>query len=292
MPVMSAKEQILERFDSLSPTLQRAARFVVDNPNEVVIGSMRTLAQRADVQPATLVRLAQQIGYAGWPDLKSAFANDLGLVSQRYGQRAMGLAARGRDTDLLGEMFDTQRRNLETTAARNGSSLHDAARLLKRARAVHVAGFRASFPVAYALLYGYRLFRSSVHLIDDHAGALEMQLRSIERQDAVVVISFAPYSKESLQVLEAAKEAGARVIAFTDSSASPLALRADVQVLFTVDSPSFFPSIAAAVAAMEALLEILVADAGKSVAEAIDRAEQHLFASGAYLQPPAKRRVA
>ena len=41
MPAMSAKEQILERFDSLSPTLQRAARFVVDNPNEVVIGSMR-----------------------------------------------------------------------------------------------------------------------------------------------------------------------------------------------------------------------------------------------------------
>ncbi|MGH8788490.1 MAG: MurR/RpiR family transcriptional regulator [Cupriavidus necator] len=286
---MQAKDLIVQHFPSLSPKLQAAARFVVDHPNEVVIASMRTLAERAQVQPSTLVRLAQQLGYGGWPELKSAFAEDLGLHAERYGQRAKSLAARGSDADLLGEMFVAQRQNLDATEAQCATALREATKLLKRAKTVHVAGFRASFPIAYSLVYGYRLFRNSVHLIDGQSGGLEMQLRPIERQDAVVAISFAPYSRESVLVVEAAKAAGARVIALTDSSTSPLALAADVSVLFSAASPSFFPSVAAAVAVTEALLELLVADAGEPVAQQIDRAEQHLFDSGAYLEPPAKR---
>ena len=287
---MNAKETILERFGSLSPKMKAAARFVVDHPNEVVITSMRNLALRADTQPATLVRLAQQLGYAGWPELKSAFAADLGLHVEGYGQRAKSLAGRGQDAALIDEMFDTLRRNLAATQAESAVALRGAAKLLRRAKAVHVAGFRASLPIAYSLVYGYRLFRNAVHLVDGQGGGLEMQLRAIERQHAVVVISFAPYSKESMVVVEAAKAVGARIIALTDSGASPLALATDSAVLFAVSSPSFFPSVAAAVAVSEALLEILVADAGKAAARQIERAEKQLFDSGAYLQPPPRRR--
>jgi len=289
---MGAKDRILERFSSLSPKLQAAARFVVDHPNEVVTVSMRTLAERARSQPATLVRLAQHLGYAGWPELKLAFVEELGLHTERYGQRAKNLAARGREADLLVEMFSVQQQNLVATEAQCSASLREAAKLLKRAKAVHVAGFRASFPIAHAFAYGYRLFRNSVHLLDGLAGGLEMQLRPIEQRDAVVAISFAPYSREAMAVVEAAKAAGAGIVALTDSNASPLALAADVAVLFSAASPSFFPSVAAAVAAAEALLELLVADAGEAVSQRIDLAEQALFDSGAYLQAPAKKSAA
>lgn len=287
---MHTKDLILERLPSLSPKLQAAARFVVDNPNEVVITSMRTLAERAGAQPATLVRLAQQLGYSGWPELKSAFAEDLGLHSGRYEQRAKNLVARGRDADLLSEIFAVQRQNLDLTEAACTTSLRDAVKLMRRAKTVHVAGFRASAPIAYSLVYGYRLFRNTVHLIDGHSGGLEMQLRPIERQDVVVAISFAPYSTESAAVIEAARAVGAHVIALTDSSASPLALAADVAVLFSATSPSFFPSVAAAVAATEALLELLVADASGAAAQQIGLAEQQLHDSGAYRQASTRRR--
>lgn len=286
---MPAKALILERFAELSPQLQAAARFVVDHPNEVVIVSMRTLAQHAQVQPATLVRLAQQLGYAGWPELKSAFAEDMGLHNERYGQRAKNLAVRGREADLVGELFGVQQQNLAATQAHCAGSLADAARALKRAKAVHIAGFRASHPIAYSLFYGYRLFRNSVQLVEGKYGGLEAELRAIERQDVVVIVSFAPYSRESVVVLQHARTAGARVLALTDSSASPLALGADLSLLFAVDSPSFFPSVAAGVALTEALLEQLVADGGDTVAAHIDQVEQQLFESGAYLQEPAKR---
>ena len=286
---MTARKLILERFANLSPALQAAARFVVDHPSEVVIASMRTLAQRARAQPATLVRLAQQLGFAGWPQLKAAFAAELGLYEQGYGQRAKTLVKRARDAALIGEIFDALQHNLDVTESESALALRRAAKLLQRASAVHVAGFRASLPIAYSLVYGYRLFRNDVHLIDALAGGLEMQLRAVARRDAVVAVSFAPYSKEAQQVIAVASEAGARIVALTDSNTSPLARAADCTVLFGVASPSFFPSVAAGVAVTEALLGILVADAGANAVRRIDRAEKQLFDSGAYLQAPPKR---
>jgi hypothetical protein len=61
-----------------------------------------------------------------------------------------------------------------------------------------------------------------------------------------------------------------------------------VTILFSVASSSFFPSIAAGVAAAEALLEMLVEHAGFAAVERIERAEEDPHASGAYELPPAR----
>lgn len=286
---MNVKDAILERFAALPPKMQEAARFIIDHPDEVVVSSMRGIAERSGVQPATFVRLARQLGYPGWPGLKAAFAADMGLQTVQYGQRAKDLASRGTDSRLLGELFAAQHENLDATEARCSSALKEVATVLTRARTVHVAGFRASFPIAYSLAYGYRLFRNSVHLIDGHSGGLEMQLRLVEAKDAVVVVSFAPYSREAAFVVETAKRAGARVVGLTDSQASPLALEADESLLFAADSPSFFPSVAAAVALTEALLELLVVEAGAAGVKKLEASESQLFEAGAYLQRPQRR---
>lgn len=140
-----------------------------------------------------------------------------------------------------------------------------------------MAGFRASYALAFHLAYGLRLFRTSVQLLDGHAGGLEMQLRALQPGDAILVVGFAPYSRE------------AALMALTDSTASPLSLLADEMLLFSVHSPSFFPSTAAGLALVEALLELVVALSGSVLVERIPAAENQFFASGAYLQKPPAR---
>jgi DNA-binding MurR/RpiR family transcriptional regulator len=297
---MKTSELIRERFTALSPVLQKAGKFVLDHPNEVVISSMRTIAAKALVPPATLVRFAQALGYAGWPDLKHALAIELGLAQDPYSQRAKNLIERGgftqeasarhmgadAEAELLDELFETQQSNLHLTKSRNGDVLRRAAALLVGGAKVHVAGFRASFPLAFQLVYVYRLFRPTVHLVDAQAGVMEMQLRALEAGDTVVVVSFAPYSSEAKGVAVMARQRGCQVVAITDSIASPLSLLADETLLFSVESPSFFPSITAGMALVEALLELVVTQSGVAVVQRIDAAESQLFASGAYLQPP------
>jgi DNA-binding MurR/RpiR family transcriptional regulator len=286
---MGARDQIRQRFNELSPAMQQVARYVLDHPNEVVTGSMRGVGARAQSTPATLVRFAQHLGYAGWPQLKEAFAGDMGLGADTYGGRAKQLIGRAQDGGLTGEMFEVQRRNLEATQQQSGQALQKACALIEKASAVHAAGFRACFPIAFSFVYVYRLFRNGVQLVDGQGGSLEMQQRAFAKGDALVVASFAPYSREALQVAEAARAAGLRIVALTDSTASPLSLLADETLLFTIHSPSFFPSVAAGVALAEALVELLASRAGKAGIRRIDQAEAQLFESGAYLSPPGPR---
>ena len=285
----SIQEQIRQRFADLSPALQQVAQYLLDHPAEVVTGSMRQLGVNAGATPATLVRFAQHLGFEGWPPLKAAFAEDLGLGGQAYGARAQQLIGRAKDGSLTGEMFEVQRRNLETTQAQSAAALEKVCALIEKAPAVHAAGFRACFPIAFAFVYEYRLFRPTVHLVDGQGGVLEMQQRAFARGDVLLVASFAPYSREALQVAQAAKAAGCRIVALTDSAGSPLSLLAQETLRFSIRSPSFFPSVAAGLALAEALVELLASRAGKGAVRRIDEAERRLFETGAYLEAPRTR---
>lgn len=286
---MALQQQIRERYNALPPALRRVAKHLLDHPGAVVTQSMRSVGAQSGSTPATLVRFAQQLGYAGWPQLKAAMAQDLGLGLDAYGVRARQIVARARAPDLAGEMFAAQRRNLDATQQHSSAALERACALLEAAPRVHAAGFRACFTVAFSFVYQYRLFRPTVQLVDGQGGALEMQQRALARGEALLVASFAPYSREALQTAQAARDAGCRVLALTDSTASPLSLLADETLLFTTDSASFFPSAAAALALTEVLVVLLASRAGKGVVQRIAAAERQLHASGAYLQAPPRR---
>lgn len=276
-----------ENFATLSTQFQGGARYLLDHPQEIPILSMRKIAANAGVQPATLVRLAQFLGFEGWQGLRELFVESIRGGPQPYAKRAKKLVRESGSSRMLTEMLDAQHRNLDLTGANNAESMPQAADLLSAAPNVYVAGFRSCYPIAFTLHYVYRLFRPTVHLIRGDAGTLEMELRALTAKDAVVVVSFAPYSQESIRVADAAREAGCRVVALTDSTVAPIALHADCTLLFSIDSPSFFPSITAGVAVAEALVEQLLAKKGKGAIKALELAEGQLHQTGAYA--PARR---
>ncbi|MCX4161367.1 MULTISPECIES: MurR/RpiR family transcriptional regulator [Paraburkholderia] len=274
---------IRTRFAELSPQFQMGAAFLLDHPDEVAVSSMRKVAERAQVQPASLVRLSQQLGFPGWNELRELFVARVRTRPERLTSKARSLVKTSAKDALAHDLLVAQQHNLELTAAHNARTTVEAARLLRRASHVHVAGFRSCYSVAFGLVYGYRLFRSSVSLLNGEAGTLELQLHGIQRDSATVVVSFAPYSAEAARVAEAAREKGSRLIAITDSAVSPIALHADKVLIFSHDSPSFFPSLVAATAIAESLVAHLLALEGARGVEQIEKAEHAFHSKGAYL---------
>lgn len=282
---MNLRENIVSQFSQLSPELQRAAEFSLQNANQLVVQSMRAFAAEAGVKPATLLRLAQRLGYNGWRELKSAFIDDLGLGNDTYVSKAEKLIAKGTQPALYEEVFLAHQANLAFTQAENQHAMQQAVTLLDEAKQVYICGFRASFPIAWSLFYVYRLFNRQVSLIDGLASNIEVFTREINAEDCLLLTSFSPYSRESLDVLNAARQAGARIIAITDSPVSPLAQAADCTLLFSLSSPSFFPSIVSGMGVAECLLAMLVARHGREAVNKIESAERYLQRSGAYVMP-------
>lgn len=274
---------IRARFAELSPQFQAGAAFLLDHPDEVAVLSMRKVAGRAQVQPASLVRLSQLLGFPGWNELRDLFVARVRTRPEPLTTRARSLVAGTKKDTFAHDLLAAQQHNLETTAANNERSVMQAARVLRKARHVYVAGFRSCYGVAFGFVYGYGLFRPSVSLLTGEAGTLEMQLRSISRDSATVVMSFAPYSVEAARVAEVALEKGSRLVAITDSAVSPIALNADSALIFSHESPSFFPSLVAATAIAESLVAHLLSLEGTEAVEQLEMAERSLHAKGAYI---------
>lgn len=278
---------IRDRFPDMSPQFQIGARHLIDHPDEVPVQSMRSIAAGAGVQPATLVRLVKSLGYEGWEDMRQVFIRGMQRPPRRYAEQAQDVMRRRNSRSALSRHVAAQVGNLNFVEEHNGEALPEAVRILQRARHVHVAGFRASYAAAHTLHYLYRLFRNSVTLLRGDAGLLEMELRALQPTDAVVLIGFAPYSREGLRVAEAARERGCRLVALCDSKLAPLARDAEVTLLFSTETAGFFPSSAAALALVEALASQLLSKAGRHAIEALGAAEDQLHRSGAYLGPEA-----
>ncbi|MBU5926361.1 MurR/RpiR family transcriptional regulator [Enterobacter sichuanensis] len=282
---MNPRENIVNTFRELSAELQRAAEFSLQNTNQLVVLSMRAFAAEAGVKPATLLRLAQRLGYNGWGELKDAFIDELGLRNDTYVSKAEKLIAKGNQPQLYEEVFQAHQANLAFTQNENHQAMEQAVSLLDAAENVYICGFRASFPIAWSLFYVYRLFNRQVSLIDGLASNIEVFTRELTAQDCLLLTSFAPYSRESLDVLRAARQAGATIVAITDSPVSPLAQAADCTLLFSTDSPSFFPSVVSGMGLAECLLAMLVARHGRDAVSKIENAERYLIDSGAYVVP-------
>lgn len=278
---------VRERFPTMSPQFQIGARRLIDFPAEVPLQSMRRIAAAAGVQPATLVRLAQSLGYEGWEDLRQIFVRGLHHLPRRYADQAQEVVRRRSAHSTLSRHAIAQTGNLRLLDEVNAGLLPEAARMLQRARHVHISGFRASHAPAHTLHYLYRLFRNSVSLLRGDTGLLEMELRALESTDAVVIIGFAPYSQEAMRVAEAAHANGCEIIAICDSKVAPIARHARLTLLFATESSGFFPSSAAAMVLVEALANQLLGKAGRHAITALSQAEDQLHLSGAYLEPEA-----
>ena len=59
------RNEIVRRYEQLSPRLKQVAKFVLENPNDVALQTLAVIAARSKVQPSTIVRFAKTFGYEG-----------------------------------------------------------------------------------------------------------------------------------------------------------------------------------------------------------------------------------
>ncbi len=284
MDYSALSQAIADGFPGLSPQLQRAARHVLDRPDDVALMSMRGLAAKAGVHPTTMVRLAKHFSFESFNDFRAPFQKRLRGHTSDYARRARQLQTRaGGAQDLVADVMEKGLGNLRHSFEINGAERFTAAAetILSGAR-VFVAGLRSCYPVAFYFHYVYRVFRDNAVLLHGHGGTFTDELRSFTKQDVLVAVSFDPYSRETVAAVDFAHRAGGSSVVITDSLVSPIARQAKQVLLIENESPSFFHSVAPAMAATEALMALMVARGGKSALDAISDSEAHLERINAY----------
>ena len=269
--------------DGLSPELLRAARWIEAHPREVALHSMRECARRAVLAPATLTRLSRALGFDGFEAIKSlcqeSFAAQAG-----YAGRAEVLQASARHSeDWLSPLNEAQHANTASVTGLNQPrQLEAAADAMLKARHIYFLGLRASHGLALYLHYTYGLLASNGVLVQGLGGTLSDQIGEMGPGDLLVAMSFAPYTRQTVEAVAQALEQGVDLMVLTDSALSPIARSAAHILLFRADSSSYFHSMVGALALAEALAAAVAVRGGRKVLARLQSRQNRLDSEGAY----------
>jgi len=135
----------------------------------------------------------------------------------------------------------------------HAEDLDKAIEVLERSYSVHVVGVRRAFVVASYFAYALRHIDRKAYLMDGIAGMYIEQASALDKQDALIAISFSPYAEETIQVANIALEKGVPLILVTDSLTSPLASLATVCFVVKEAEIQSFRSLSSSLCLAQAL---------------------------------------
>ncbi|MBT1159953.1 MurR/RpiR family transcriptional regulator [Aminobacter anthyllidis] len=244
---------ILDRRQSLPKRIAQVAAYALDNPDEIAFGTAASIATSAGVQPSTLIRFAQHLGYDGFTSLQQVFRERLRERTTSYEERltvVRGDADEGTSNRRIVDGFlaaaskslDVMSRNLDD------DTLDRAIDILNGAETIYILARRRSYPVASYIAYALGKLGVRSQLIESASGLSPEIISFASSRDAVIAISFSPYASATVEEARILSANNVPVIAITDSAFSPLAQFA--KVWFEVAEADFggFRSLAATMA--------------------------------------------
>ncbi|MET0529544.1 MAG: MurR/RpiR family transcriptional regulator [Microvirga sp.] len=295
MNIAALADQIVDTFASMPVQLQAAARYVLDHPDDVALLSMREQARQAGVQPATMTRLAQKLGFSGYEGIREIHAHAIRTGGPGFAGKAGAQVATQKlkgERALAGEMLAS----LSLQIARLGEGavldgLVEAAIILGNARRIYCLGLRSAHPVAWHLSYVLSLIGEKAVLLDSVAGIGTDSIRDAAEGDIVFAVSVSPYSRATVDAVHYAHAQGIPIVALTDSLVSPLAQVAKSTILIPTDSLSFFHTMTPCFVVSEILAALIAGRGGEQSLEALKRTEAQLAAFNIHWSPQDGRRT-
>lgn len=285
-------ERLRQEIPALPRGLGRAAKYLLDHPSDFGLDPIRETARKAGVSPYTLVRLAERLGFDGFEALRAPFRQALVSTAATLeppgwidSLRAQGETGRVQAEAALNGMAIVQR-SLEGLDAERVDRVVD---LLMAAPNVYLTAARSSYALAYYLHYVGRMALPSLQLIPRHVNSPVDELAAAQPGEALIAITFTPYSRETIEACRIARRRGLRLVMIADSEIVSPEFKADETLVASVLTTHHLGCYAGAMALIETLIAQLVARGGAASRDRIAAYEALRHESQAYWAAPKKR---
>ena len=258
---------ILQRAPELPRRLAQIATYALHNPNEIAFGTVASIAENAAVQPSTLIRFAQAIGYQGFSDLQEVFRHRLRDNVLSYDERLQQLREHATSATKSALIFDgfaeASEKSIESLRHKlDPVELERAVAMLAKAETIYLIGLRRSFPISSYMSYAFGKLGIRNNLVAAIGGLAAEDVSFATEKDCLMAISFTPYASETVALTQTAASRNVPIVAITDSPFSPLATV--TPIWFEIQEANFegFRSMAATLA-LAMTLTIAVAERRK-----------------------------
>lgn len=253
---------IRDRLSDLTAAETRVARAVLADFPRLAMCAASVIAHQAGTSPATVVRFAQRIGFAGLPEFHNSVRGGLdhALRSPFDGYSApAGSATLVAATSVVGIVSDSVGR---LTA----DQVELAVAMINDARRIWVSGGRFSLGLAHTLYAHLNLIRPGVSLLSPTPVPVSDQIVHSGRGELAVIFDFRRYDPNAEFVADYFASNRGSVIVVTDPYLSPAAEHADLTFVVPVEAPGLVDSYVGANAVIEVVVSGVLAHDERIVA--------------------------
>lgn len=246
---------IEENMDGFSKGQRQIARYLLVHYDKAAYMTAAKLGAEVSVSESTVVRFVMELGYVGYPEFQKALQELIRtkLTAPQRVEVTNHLIGEG---DVLDKVLQANIDNIRHTVdGISRAAFRDAVDAIVRARNIYIMGVRSSAMLADFLAYSLQMIFDNVHLVESGGGNdMFRQMIAMGEGDVLIAISFPRYSKRVIKAVEFARNAGADVVALTDSPESPIAPAAAQLLIAQSDMASYVDSLVAPLSIINAII--------------------------------------
>jgi DNA-binding MurR/RpiR family transcriptional regulator len=241
--------------DRLSVSRKKMLRMILESPGDTFFLSSRELAKRYEVDPATIVRTIQALGYQKFAEFAADLRSHFIMRITPYTALKAASKERRSPADRVRHGVEMDLRNLQALqTGLDPERIIALSKLVKRARRIMVVGIDLAAALSWHLAYGLVHLGFPAEAPVGGTGNVQRRVRTLTSKDLVVAISFGQCLRETVEAALRAKKQGVPTFGITDSERTPIARVCDNFCLASVASPSFGSSYVAPMSVLGAIL--------------------------------------
>ncbi len=249
-------ERLQKNFDNLTRAERQLSHSILENYPVSGLGSITAIAQKAGVSTPTVARMVQKLGFKGFPEFQAALRGEVEATISDPIAKHDTWADQAPDEHIVNKFTDAVIDNIRNSLGQlNIDEFEKTCELLAdRERSVFVVGGRITRALADYFFLHMQVLRRDVTHIQAISNAWPHYLLDIKKDDVIVIFDVRRYENSTLKLAEMAKEAGAKIVLFTDQWLSPIAKFADHTFSLKIVVPSAWDSSVTTMLVLETII--------------------------------------
>jgi DNA-binding MurR/RpiR family transcriptional regulator len=250
----------IQQLNRLSASEAKIVNFINRAYSRIAFEKVTSIAQKADVGKASVVRFISRLGFESFKDFQRCVQAEIQSRLEKPIERLLADEQSGGDrnhgNELLKQAISQVVKNLHGAQERiKPKKFEEAARLLSNTRGtLYIAGNLASFGLAYFFWVYARYLRERVQLIENLGAVVPYELLDVSAKDTLFVITHHLYSRQTQLIVEFFARREAKIVILTDTEINPFSHLAEIVLVAPCQSTSLFDSSGALLVVMEALI--------------------------------------
>lgn len=242
----------VEPAGGLTTSQRRVADVIVTNQQLASYSVVAEIADRAMVNPSTVVRFAKVLGFTGWPDLQRELRGRyLSDLTTEETLREHGDTTRSAVHGAITRDIDNLRTALDSIDPAESDAVVSA---LAGAGRILTVGFGSFSSPALVLAHLGTIIGYPITYEGRGGTNLAAALTTLGEGDVLVAFSVWRPVRDVLLAAEAARASGCTIVALTDLRSGKLATLADHVLVVPCEGVSYFQSVTAATSVVSGLL--------------------------------------